>query len=152
MATTCTVCREVFDDDRPLCEIHLRETQPCLPAAITPAPPPGPAPTLEPAPAPGVVLRLAGVEVALSPETPVLIGRSPHSPFGASLEGIGWTNIGGLHCTVQLGDGVVMVTDLDSRNGTFIDGARLTPQAPRPLAPGQRLRLAANREVELKWS
>ena len=151
MATTCTVCREVFDDDRAFCEIHYRETQPYVPAPATPPPASEASAVPEPT-AVTVTVRLANIEVALPPATQVLVGRSPHSPFGASLEAIAWTNIGGQHCLLELVDGGVTVTDLGSRNGTFIDGARLTPQAPYPLAPGQRLRLAANREVELIWS
>ena len=41
--------------------------------------------------------------------------------------------------------------DLDSRNGTFVNEIRIPPNTPRVLRPGDQLRLAMNRRVELLW-
>jgi pSer/pThr/pTyr-binding forkhead associated (FHA) protein len=44
------------------------------------------------------------------------------------------------------------IEDLGSRNGTWLDGARLSPGRPAPLRPGQRLRIATVDLVFEGWS
>ena len=51
------------------------------------------------------------------------------------------------HDRLALDGGVLVVEDLNSLNGTLIDGMELEPFAPRRLAPGQTLTLGA---VELR--
>ena len=43
------------------------------------------------------------------------------------------------HFRIGLGDGAPFVEDLNSLNGTVLDGAELPPFRPTPLAPGQTL-------------
>lgn len=37
------------------------------------------------------------------------------------------------HATLEFGDGAWRLTDLESRNGTYVDGERLAPRVPTPL-------------------
>ena len=77
---------------------------------------------------------IAGQRVELGPES-VLVGRS------ASMFGIDHPKVSRRHVGVQLVDGVLIATDLESRNGTWLvrGGERfpLTPMAV--LWPGDRL-------------
>lgn len=41
-----------------------------------------------------------------------------------------------VHCHVTLEDDTLYISDLDSKNGTFISGERLTPNVPYPLKRG----------------
>jgi len=41
------------------------------------------------------------------------------------------------HCQVRAQNGQLAVVDLESRNGTYLDGQRLTPNVPVPFAAGQ---------------
>ncbi|MCW2306556.1 FHA domain-containing protein [Rhodobium gokarnense] len=49
----------------------------------------------------------------------------------------------GGHCRFLLAGGQPQVEDMNSTNGTFLDGVRLPPSEPRRLAPGQRLTIGA---------
>lgn len=156
MTKFCDLCKKEFDDSVRLCPVHLHLVG--LVIAKDPAPPKpeltSPRPVEEPHWATSRVLtiRFAGITQNLLPGPGILIGRSPQSPFGAHLEGIGWTNISGLHCVLRISDAdQVEVLDLDSSNGTFVNGIRLSPNVPRILVSGESLRLAANREVDLTW-
>lgn len=40
-----------------------------------------------------------------------------------------------IHALLELADGAWRITDLDSRNGTYLEGVRLAPQVPTPV-PG----------------
>ena len=51
------------------------------------------------------------------------------------------------HARLALDGGVLVVEDLNSLNGTLVDGMELEPFAPRRLGPGQTLTLGA---VELR--
>nr|XP_023921629.1 uncharacterized protein LOC112033082 isoform X1 [Quercus suber] len=46
------------------------------------------------------------------------------------------TAVSGLHARIQKKDGNLLVTDLDSTNGTFIDDKRLRPGVPATVLPG----------------
>jgi hypothetical protein len=67
-----------------------------------------------------------------------VIGRSPDADFT-----INHPTISTLHCELLLNDSGVMLRDLESTNGTFVNGQRV--QAT-PLLPGHTLRLG---DVEL---
>ncbi len=43
------------------------------------------------------------------------------------------------HCRISLTDTAVLVRDLGSSNGTFVDGERLEPEVDVPLSPGSQL-------------
>jgi serine/threonine protein kinase len=58
---------------------------------------------------------------------PLLLGRSRHAE--TRLEDPGVSRV---HCEIELEDGQVLVTDLDSAGGTFVNGKRITEQQLRP--------------------
>jgi pilus assembly protein CpaF len=59
------------------------------------------------------------MEFAVGVETPVRIGRNPdvelHIPD---------TNVSREHCVISYGDGDYHITDLKSKNGTYVNGAK----------------------------
>jgi serine/threonine protein kinase len=58
---------------------------------------------------------------------PLLLGRSRHAE--TRLEDPGVSRV---HCEIELEDGQVVVTDLDSAGGTFVNGQRITESVLRP--------------------
>jgi|GEM_PF-556221 len=91
-------------------------------ALLTP-PPPGPAP---PGLAPGQTTVLGA--------RPLCLGRvAPNDLVLPS------TEVSRTHCRIELVDGVPVVTDLDSSNGTFVDGVRI--ERPTRLQPGSEIRV-----------
>lgn len=65
----------------------------------------------------------------------VTVGRLPEK---ADLV-IPVATVSGLHARIRKKDGNLLVTDLDSTNGTFIDDKRLTPGVVATLSPGSRV-------------
>jgi pSer/pThr/pTyr-binding forkhead associated (FHA) protein len=49
--------------------------------------------------------------------------------------------LSGLHARLLRADGRWQIEDLGSTNGTRVDGERLTPHQPRPIAPGAQIKL-----------
>ncbi len=76
----------------------------------------------------------------------VELGRA-QQPFAKSLAD--YPNVGRTHARVAR-PGALIVTDLGSTNGTFVDGSRLPPNSPTELRVGQVLRLAASLEIEIR--
>jgi serine/threonine-protein kinase len=58
---------------------------------------------------------------------PLLLGRSRHAETRLDDPGVSR-----VHCEVQLEDGQVLVTDLESAGGTYINGQRIAEQVLRP--------------------
>lgn len=54
----------------------------------------------------------------------------------------GYSAVSGLHCRVEITGGRLMVTDLGSTNGTFVNGTRLAPNQPVSVPNGGEIRLA----------
>ena len=46
------------------------------------------------------------------------------------------STVSGLHARIQKIEGGLLVTDLDSTNGTFIDDKKLRPGVAAPISPG----------------
>ena len=94
-------------------------------------------------------LRLAGTAGWFAGErfalhTPLQMGRkpgacqilfSPHTP-----------GVSRLHCRVEVAWGAVLVTDLNSRYGTFLGKTRLSPGVPAVWEPGSALALGSERQ------
>ena len=87
--------------------------------------------------------QFAGARFAL--HTSFQIGRqpgacqilfSPHTP-----------GVSRLHCRVELAWGAVLVTDLDSRYGTFLSGSRLQPGVVTEWEPGKLLALGSEQQA-----
>ncbi len=47
------------------------------------------------------------------------------------------------HAQFELANGIVLVNDLGSANGTLVNGQRLAPNQPRPLMPGDQVQLGS---------
>jgi hypothetical protein len=95
----------------------------------------------------GISLAIAaGAVLALPASGEAVIGRAdPVSnvfpdidlgPHGALEHGVGRR-----HARIFLQGGQVLVEDLDSTNGSFLNAARLAPRQPQPLRAGDELRL-----------
>jgi len=63
-----------------------------------------------------------------------LVGRSPACTLRLDAP-----EVSGEHARIAYADGRWHVRDLGSRNGTFVNGARVHPGAPRPLSTGDRI-------------
>lgn len=50
--------------------------------------------------------------------------------------------VGGVHCRIEILNGRVFVTDMTSRNGTYLDNQRLTPNQAMPALNGSVIKLA----------
>lgn len=75
--------------------------------------------------------------------TPLVIGRAPECAVV-----LGDTNVSRRHAQVALDDGTVVVTDLGSTNGTFLNARRVTRATVRP---GDELTIGTSRlRVEVR--
>jgi hypothetical protein len=75
----------------------------------------------------------------------LLVGREAPAPaaLAARLER-DYGNVSRRHAELRVSDGALWLVDLGSRNGTFVDEARLAPHQPVRLANGATLRFAAD--------
>lgn len=113
------------------------------------------------APLPSSRLSLVRLEVQLTPETSrtlkfppnarILVGRSDDeetasdlmldfAPFGGEKNGVSR-----VHAAIADHEGQVFITDLDSTNGTRINGLALTPNQPYRLYEGDEVELGSAR-------
>lgn len=83
-----------------------------------------------------VLVREADGATYMLPDAPVVLGRS--QTCDVTIAGNGALS----RRHAQLDPVALTLTDLDSANGTFVDGARLAPQACVPLAVGATFTLA----------
>jgi pSer/pThr/pTyr-binding forkhead associated (FHA) protein len=91
-------------------------------------------------------IRDAAEPLTLTPEGDFLIGRRDSmsgiepdldlTPFGAQELGVSR-----IHAAFRRGDEVLSIVDLDSANGTFLNGQRLAPNQSRLLRDGDEIRL-----------
>lgn len=118
-------------------------TPPIVTPPTTPPPPPAARATLMPA---TLTVQANGASVALPVAAQAVVGRADPvsnvfpdvdlAPHGALENGVGRR-----HARVFVQAGQVLVEDLDSTNGSFLNGARLAPRQPQPLKTGDELRL-----------
>nr|WP_308440022.1 FHA domain-containing protein [Virgisporangium aliadipatigenens] len=93
-----------------------------------------------------VLLRFPWGTERLPTGGPLLIGRE-NSPLAERLAR--YPNVSRRHAELALDAGAVVVTDLDSVNGTFVNDERLAPGVPVRAGSGDRLRFAAALIVEV---
>ncbi len=123
-----------------------------------PAPEPAPAPVPEPAPTPvspappadpnalrlvGISGTFAGRRFAVNGQ--VRIGRNPAQ--NDLVYPAGTKGVSGAHCTLLVENGRVLLKDLGSTYGTFLqDGRRIAANQPVELRPGESFYLASPQE------
>jgi hypothetical protein len=93
-----------------------------------------------------LVVQGTGAAVTLPAAPQAVVGRADAvsnffpdvdlTPHGALESGVGRR-----HVRLFVQGGAVLVEDLDSTNGTFLNGARLAPRQPATLGGGEELRL-----------
>src|SRR3954453_9587444 len=69
----------------------------------------------------------------------VRIGRDPGSDIGLDRKDVSW-----LHAWIVRTPEGFFVEDRESRNGTYLDGTRLTPKTPARLRDGARIKICDN--------
>lgn len=86
-------------------------------------------------------------ELVIPQRDEIIIGRS--APDSILLPDIDMTNLPGhitgvsrMHAAIRRNKGSLVITDLGSKNGTFINGQRLLPQEIRVLRDGDELKIA----------
>ena len=78
-----------------------------------------------------VILSPSGKHRTTSRSLPLLVGRSEDAKLRISQDCVSRR-----HCQFLAKDGEVFVRDLDSTNGTLLDGERIEPQADTFVRPG----------------
>jgi serine/threonine protein kinase len=79
------------------------------------------------------------IERALNVGEGYVIGRSLHDGQASTSIGKPW--ISRQHCRVEMGERGLVVTDLGSANGTFVNGLRLKPSSSALVRPGDKVQL-----------
>jgi hypothetical protein len=102
--------------------------------------------------APPQALRLSfpgGEIVLVEPGGSIRLGRDPHLCPAVGFLAV-HDNLSRLHATVGVeADGSAWITDVGSTNGTYVHGYRLVAGQQTPLRPGDRIRLAADVNVQV---
>lgn len=75
---------------------------------------------------------LAGQTFSIPAGQQYTIGRAPT----CSIPIAGASNVSSNHCSVSVSGSMIVVTDLGSTNGTYLDRQRLTPRSPTPVPEG----------------
>lgn len=96
-----------------------------------------------------ILIHIRGVSdpVTIQPSKRVIFGRTDQSSdtkqpdvdfsaFGALEKGVSRH-----HAALDVGTDTLMLTDIGSSNGTYLNGQRLTPNQPRVLRDGDEVRL-----------
>lgn len=116
-----------------------RPGPPRRPAAGDGASPPEPAPS-------GLSLRVeerdrpAAARWLVCHDEPLTIGRSASCEVRLDDE---QRVVSGHHARIELREGRYELTDLGSKNLTYLNGEPLTPDRPEPLAPGDRIEIGS---------
>ncbi len=94
-----------------------------------------------------VILKLkeSETEFTLAPITRVVIGRvdnnSPKKPdIDLSKHGALEKGVSRVHAAIERSEDTLLLVDMGSSNGTYLNGQRLTPNQPRILRDGDEIR------------
>ncbi len=125
-----------------------------VPAAPTPLPPPA-AHGLRSLSSVQVHIPQRGVSLVFSDVPQAIIGRA--DPVSESFPDIDLTPYGGLeqgvgrrHVRLYIDQGTLYIDDLQSTNGTFVNGTKLIPGTPRALQASDDVRLG-NMPIRIQW-
>jgi hypothetical protein len=91
-------------------------------------------------------LRDTGERIFVSLDKPVILGRSdPESSQMPDVDLVGFgakgKGVSRFHARLEVDDNTLVLIDMDSANGTFLNGDRLIPEQPRITRDGDELRL-----------
>ncbi|MFI7662859.1 FHA domain-containing protein [Micromonospora parva] len=111
-----------------LVQLVREQTEPGAPAAAPAAPAPS-----------GLALDCPWGQLVDIPAEELSIGRSSPAFRGGGIDH--YDQVSRAHARLFWIDGRLHLDDLDSANGTFVDGQRVTPGTPVALSAGQELRL-----------
>ena len=92
----------------------------------------------------GTTLRFDWGTIPVPQDGPLVVGRED-SPVAGRLQN--HSNISRKHAEFRTTADALTVRDLDSMNGTFVNGRRLDPGQTTPLRAGDRVRFAADVEA-----
>ncbi len=119
---------------------------------------PLPKPAAAPAPATGASKPAASLDVRIKPDLDeenfhlsvtgcgsTLLGRGPNA--GTVLTLNEYSGVSRIHARLLMKDGALFVSDLESRNGTWINGQRLPSGQPHELRAGDVLNLGRTRFI-----
>lgn len=82
-------------------------------------------------------------DIEVGPDCTLILGRDPiECPQAVAIAA--YDNVSRRHAEIRWDAGQVVVQDLGSLNGTFVNDDRIAAMLPRPLRDGDRLRLAAD--------
>ncbi|HET7464535.1 MAG TPA: FHA domain-containing protein [Longimicrobium sp.] len=104
------------------------------------AQPPQPAPFAQPGAGRGALLEVVTSDSwrdAVRVDGEMVVGRKPE----AGVFAMGDRYMSGRHARFRSGGGRVFVTDLDSKNRTFVNDQPLTPHQEREIRPGDTVRM-----------
>jgi hypothetical protein len=149
------------ESDRPsFCDVHIEPLERVVAAPPAEAPPGPGAPGTDTGTArgtddaaaarrsPPIALIFEG-EVLPVPAEGLELGRD--CPDCARVPGLpGLLQVGRRHCRLYWEDGVLLVEDLMSLNGTYLDGRRVPARVPWPVTVGATLRLADDVEIPVR--
>ena len=94
-------------------------------------------------PSAGVQLVFEWGEVPLGAGQRLLIGRKD-SPVASHLERLGYEKVSRRHAEIDCSvDSIVTVKDLNSMNGTFINGEKIAAEVPVPVSAGDEVRFSS---------
>jgi hypothetical protein len=87
-----------------------------------------------------------GNPIELAPKDELMVGRSDlRSEWAPDLDlasfGGAEMGVSRRHAAIRRGENTLMLVDLDSANGTHLNGQRLTPDQPRVLRDGDEIRM-----------
>src|SRR5262245_55459854 len=71
---------------------------------------------------------------------PIIVGREGTAPKNSPLRLSEDTSLSKQHFQLHIARENVFLTDLDSRNGTFVNGRRVPPRSDVPIASGDLIR------------
>ena len=81
----------------------------------------------------------------------LVVGREPPAPAAlASRLAREYSNVSRRHAELRVSEGALWIVDLNSSNGTFVNGTRIAPNQPVRLVNGAQLRFAANLVAQIK--
>jgi pSer/pThr/pTyr-binding forkhead associated (FHA) protein len=127
------------DDDRTVTHVNLTEA--AEPPAAEPAAAPPAAAKPAPVSAPRLEVKLGQFTAKYDLTTEATVIGRPDPKTGESPEiAIEWDDaISRRHAHVIQRDGLFFLVDLDSKNGTFLNGEQLAPQSPIALKSGDEI-------------